>query len=113
MSPDFLVFFFLMIRRPPRSTRTDTLFPYTTLFRSPASCSRSTPMICSSVNLLFLIVRLLVTGSHVNCGSLWGANHVRPHQPQDSAGSVVLGPQERRSEERRVGKVCVSTCISG
>src|SRR3546814_14007847 len=31
------VFFFLMIRRPPRSTRTDTLFPYTTLFRSAAS----------------------------------------------------------------------------
>src|SRR3546814_13011607 len=30
----FCVFFFLMIRRPPRSTRTDTLFPYTTLFRS-------------------------------------------------------------------------------
>src|SRR3546814_2957951 len=29
-------FFFLMIRRPPRSTRTDTLFPYTTLFRSNA-----------------------------------------------------------------------------
>src|SRR3546814_13901150 len=28
------VCFFLMIRRPPRSTRTDTLFPYTTLFRS-------------------------------------------------------------------------------
>src|SRR3546814_13306578 len=27
-------YFFLMIRRPPRSTRTDTLFPYTTLFRS-------------------------------------------------------------------------------
>src|SRR3546814_12428312 len=31
------LFFFLMIRRPPRSTRTDTLFPYTTLFRSPYS----------------------------------------------------------------------------
>src|SRR3546814_15923895 len=30
----YVVFFFLMIRRPPRSTRTDTLFPYTTLFRS-------------------------------------------------------------------------------
>src|SRR3546814_19337419 len=29
-----LCFFFVMIRRPPRSTRTDTLFPYTTLFRS-------------------------------------------------------------------------------
>src|SRR3546814_19955774 len=34
------LFFFLMIRRPPRSTRTDTLFPYTTLFRSAASVSR-------------------------------------------------------------------------
>src|SRR3546814_3951071 len=44
------VTFFLMIRRPPRSTRTDTLFPYTTLFRSrishvrphrpPARCGR-------------------------------------------------------------------------
>src|SRR3546814_18293924 len=32
----FIGFFFLMIRRPPRSTRTDTLFPYTTLFRSLA-----------------------------------------------------------------------------
>src|SRR3546814_7031865 len=31
----FTFIFFLMIRRPPRSTRTDTLFPYTTLFRSP------------------------------------------------------------------------------
>src|SRR3546814_2555092 len=30
----YISFFFLMIRRPPRSTRTDTLFPYTTLFRS-------------------------------------------------------------------------------
>src|SRR3546814_5537430 len=29
-----MILFFLMIRRPPRSTRTDTLFPYTTLFRS-------------------------------------------------------------------------------
>src|SRR3546814_4175172 len=31
-----------MIRRPPRSTRTDTLFPYTTLFRSPSRARRMT-----------------------------------------------------------------------
>src|SRR5213079_3697514 len=31
------LFFFLMIRRPPRSTQQPTLFPYTTLFRSPTS----------------------------------------------------------------------------
>src|SRR3546814_15868303 len=30
-----------MIRLPPRSTRTDTLFPYTTLFRSPESCRQA------------------------------------------------------------------------
>src|SRR3546814_1948954 len=35
----FPFFFFLMIRRPPRSTRTDTLFPYTTLFRSDAGAA--------------------------------------------------------------------------
>src|SRR3546814_13067157 len=33
----FFCFFFLMIRRPPRSTRIDTLFPYTTLFRSEST----------------------------------------------------------------------------
>src|SRR3546814_21174520 len=44
-------FCFLMIRRPPRSTRTDTLFPYTTLFRSsPGSTStRSTPLPCGGL----------------------------------------------------------------
>src|SRR3546814_4560143 len=40
ISPYFTsIFFFLMIRRPPRSTRTDTLFPYTTLFRSTGPAS--------------------------------------------------------------------------
>src|SRR3546814_9080648 len=35
----YVVFVVLMIRRPPRSTRTDTLFPYTTLFRSLLGCA--------------------------------------------------------------------------
>src|SRR3546814_15947779 len=34
MCRSLLLFFFLMVRRPPRSTRTETLFPYTTRFRS-------------------------------------------------------------------------------
>src|SRR3546814_1442519 len=42
-----IFFFFLMIRRPPRSTRTDTLFPYTTLFRSPGCGRRRCPPPCS------------------------------------------------------------------
>src|SRR3546814_20242787 len=39
----FQSFFFLMLRRPPRSTRTDTLFPYTTLFRSRNASPLTTP----------------------------------------------------------------------
>src|SRR3546814_1170607 len=35
------MFSFLMLRRPPRSTRTDTLCPYTTLFRSPGANTRA------------------------------------------------------------------------
>src|SRR3546814_15173434 len=38
-----LFFFFLMIRLPPRSTRTDTLFPYTTLFRSASKANQGVP----------------------------------------------------------------------
>src|SRR3546814_3007945 len=59
----FVFFFFLMIRRPPRSTRTDTLFPYTTLFRSPG------PVLClaagihgeeiNGIEIVRLVVNLL------------------------------------------------------
>src|SRR3546814_2665550 len=40
-----------MLRRPPRSTRTDTLFPYTTLFRS-ASASYGTDAVAGVVNFI-------------------------------------------------------------
>src|SRR3546814_18634202 len=45
MCPFSDLFFFLMIRRPPRSTRTDTLFPYTTLFRSLAVGGQDAPVV--------------------------------------------------------------------
>src|SRR3546814_1244559 len=48
----FMVFFFLMIRRPPRSTRTDTLFPYTTLFRSLPLVRRRPASIFSSLRTI-------------------------------------------------------------
>src|SRR3546814_9446826 len=58
-----LMFFFLMIRRPPRSTRTDTLFPYTTLFRSGRAIARAArrPFLClrvSSYENSFLLRRV-------------------------------------------------------
>src|SRR3546814_7265445 len=43
----YVVIFFLMIRRPPRSTRTDTLFPYTTLFRSDAQAEAFVPAVAA------------------------------------------------------------------
>src|SRR3546814_8704932 len=45
-----------MIRRPPRSTRTDTLFPYTTLFRSPrvAQCAAKGTQIIQAARDVFL-----------------------------------------------------------
>src|SRR3546814_21143853 len=61
--------FFLMIRRPPRSTRTDTLFPYTTLFRSPwshtATNARSWLMVTLSSTDIQKIDR--IQRSFVNC----------------------------------------------
>src|SRR3546814_18020467 len=44
----FFYIFFLMIPRPPRSTRTDTLFPYTTLFRSQVFAQNRTTQIPAS-----------------------------------------------------------------
>src|SRR3546814_13772295 len=41
-----------MIRRPPRSTRTDTLFPYTTLFRSAAGIIIADPDVCDGVPVM-------------------------------------------------------------
>src|SRR3546814_7432326 len=46
-----VIFFFLMIRRPPRSTRTDTLFPYTTLFRSDALDEHKPDCVLLDLNL--------------------------------------------------------------
>src|SRR3546814_7324390 len=48
-------FFFLMIRRPPRSTRTDTLFPYTTLFRSPNASYHGLKFTEAFGNLAFIL----------------------------------------------------------
>src|SRR3546814_6985162 len=47
----FSYFFFLMIRRPPRSTRTDTLFPYTTLFRSQVAMAAGSDTVRWSARL--------------------------------------------------------------
>src|SRR3546814_7054147 len=56
-------FFFLMIRRPPRSTRTDTLFPYTTLFRSLFPLGRTPPSSAPSSSFWSSIARARCPGA--------------------------------------------------
>src|SRR3546814_11312005 len=158
-----------MIRRPPRSTRTDTLFPYTTLFRSAEGADGGEPHLCAEggrrgqprVRKPALAVRPRRDGRTAG-GRLWhpappperagqplvpkaagrvrrrhlalfgGADDAFAAAPdrggQDGAGRreqsghLLDGRQGRNSqagdavparnnsEERRVGKECVSTC---
>src|SRR5258708_18463462 len=78
-----LVFFFLMIRRPPRST----LFPYTTLFRSPISCSGWLEAIIPSENLEHLSGRSeehtseLQSPDHLVCRLLLEKKKKTRHRP--------------------------------
>src|SRR3546814_15839278 len=126
-----------MIRRPPRSTRTDTLFPYTTLFRSPG----------------FIVIVVLPDGAELFGDEPGSHEHPaadrrgddRPHgayrrhdrsgqeeddQPdtetahrraddarrlrehRDAQRPEGVHRHRRTSEERRVGKGCGSTCRS-
>src|SRR3546814_12894619 len=116
-----------MIRRPPRSTRTDTLFPYTTLFRSPG---RGTPSARTEDTGQGLLVagdhrRTVVEGDDRPLDQLrlldQGPDPVRAVRgvlgeglEPDLGGDRFVHPRDvpRRSEERRVGKECVSTCRS-
>src|SRR3546814_13387030 len=129
-----------MIRRPPRSTLTDTLFPYTTLFRSKIQ-PKGFKWITLRNESVFAVINLLITGFILGNGTTYLKEHgwilfdSEPaswwivaleyalyfflfdtyfywlhrwmHQPL-----VYRWIHKLRSEERRVGKECVSTCRS-
>src|SRR3546814_15099112 len=128
-----------MIRRPTRSTLTDTRFPYTTLFRSnplmPGNYDWPVQMSLrfSSVIYYFLLMALFALGSNSaraivgaglisilawTGGVVWVAllpNTLIDPPPALAGASGLLrylDPYYVRSEERRVGKECVSTCRS-
>src|SRR3546814_20624480 len=100
--------FFLMIRRPPRSTRTDTLFPYTTLFRSRL---RNAPHRTLALRRALMAVRVEVVGSfemahHRGLGAV-GIVRLDPFADLAMLGQRTLALALPRSEARRVGKGCV------
>src|SRR3546814_19300980 len=93
-----------MIRRPPRSTRTDTLFPYTTLFRSVdiAGLERNGRFLGELGAMRAGIAEIL---DQLHLG-------LRIADAVGADAAFADGRRPRRSEERRVGKECVSTCRS-
>src|SRR3546814_20090578 len=105
-----------MIRRPPRSTRTDTLFPYTTLFRSGWDDAAPLNEIRASIQRLLRRSRL-TDDNFVPAPVDWTPMPPQPCYPEvyDAAHpslSQSASMPKRRSEERRVGKECVSQCRS-
>src|SRR3546814_12095254 len=118
-----------MIRRPPRSTRTDTLFPYTTLFRSlddaelqkgfrvglvrlnavPAFYEHEAALVVDIAQdfhtARVLDIRAQQLGHFAQFLLEFGGQPVLGMHEIDTGNSHVV-----RSEERRVGKEGVSTC---
>src|SRR3546814_20291449 len=124
-----------MIRRPPRSTRTDTLFPYTTLFRSsPLDRGRMRIGRDALRQILLAIVaaphlrpaeeETLIAGQPAQHRRFLAAKRlligvIGDRQTGEVADilaerecAVELFAGKHRSEERRVGKECVCPCRS-
>src|SRR3546814_12415560 len=129
-----------MTRRPPRSTRTDTLFPYTTLFRSAelqGFLNPDNPAFAAHPDEVAVPVTAgdvlvgdarLIHSAYGNATvherpllTLWYMPHWNTMSPGMQARAmmgymrnddIVTPERPLRSEERRVGKECVSTCRS-
>src|SRR3546814_17701142 len=125
-----------MIRRPPRSTRTDTLFPYTTLFRSRPrgpgdghELAGVDPQVHPGQRVHGLAAHRvapvhLLQFDHLahpmalpprRCAHLRPPSKTTPRavgSPGEDKRPPRAGVEAVRSEERRVGKECVGTCRS-
>src|SRR3546814_15953761 len=122
-----------MIRRPPRATRTDTRFPYTALFGSPGVGKTAiaeglarkiiegdVPEVLSEAVIYSLDMGALLAGTRYR-GDFEERLKAVVNELEKMPHAVlfideihtVIGAGATRSEERRVGKECVSTCRSG
>src|SRR3546814_12143470 len=125
-----------MIRRPPRSTRTDTLFPYTTLFRSREFVQKLPGLIDRLDSTLAKLDSAAGGADQIlseNRGAIRsfandGLSQLGPtlgelrtlirdlrrisDRLEGNPSRFLLGRDGPSSEERRVGKECVSTCRS-
>src|SRR3546814_12687074 len=90
MNEDRVVYFFLMIRRPPRSTRTDTLFPYTTLFRSQPIARRG----------IFADMRAVLGDAMVALAQRANSGFVVGHRSVGSVSSPRAALPQRRGDRK-------------
>src|SRR3546814_20708117 len=133
-----ILIFFLMKRRPPRSTRTDTLFPYATLFRSTELYTQDLshflrpktrldqggaqyihmPHLAPTTRLGFTI-QMQLGAWHGQYASpirftLRSPTCIQPEiaeQIQHDDRTPNVGITQRRTKKRRVGKKCVKPCM--
>src|SRR3546814_18194582 len=97
-----------MIRRPPSSTRTDTLFPYTTLFRSAVRISdvrEDEGELSETAVQAQAAAKPNRSCTRVDLTSASGAANANGNV----GDTLPAGPPAQRSEERRVGEECVRT----
>src|SRR3546814_5226154 len=93
-----------MIRRPPRSTRTDTLFPYTTLFRSRPTCRLAVPreeVALARVDHVRLFIARQKAGPFIFAGA-------RSRQPRIDAGGLL-----RQRAGLEIGDRAILAAIAG
>src|SRR3546814_11650264 len=124
--PMLLACFFLMMRRPPRSTRTDTLFPYTALFRAgpcPDAAEYGIMERFSHKMAIAPTASISIIAGGASPGIEPNVANAFTHKTLSGSFSVrnryletVLEQygknDDDRPEERREGKECVSTCRS-
>src|SRR3546814_17269392 len=98
-----------MIRRPPRSTRTDTLFPYTTLFRS-------SPPVIDAVHLDGVVLHLRVPAAHGDGMIQGGPRHIllelAVDLPDDLPALLLICRRGLRFEQRFYLLVAVSGIVA-
>src|SRR3546814_14160454 len=88
--------FFLMIRRPPRSTRTDTLFPYTTLFRSATGGKLGTHRVADEDDLAWAIDAFASAARRARTA---GADAVEIHAAHGYLLSTFLASADNRDRK--------------
>src|SRR3546814_1351426 len=95
-----------MIRRPPRSTRTDTLFPYTTLFRQPearpaGARSREAPVMTEPCDLSAVAARRLIGRKRLSPIELLESCIARIEMANPAVNAVVATCYERARPEAK------------